>query len=174
MTPHRRIFGVDYIGRLLHIGECCWWRPAYANRRPKLDNRQEDGIWLGRTEKSDEILIGTEYGVKECRTVKRKPEDEQWNLEAVKKMKGFPWKMTPEETEVVSAGLPIHMPKAAPGLPRSGIPAAEPGTPRRQYLMKATIVKKYGATKGCPGCTTVGRAHTEACSMASQQISARR
>ena len=23
MTPHRRIFGVDYIGRLLHIGECC-------------------------------------------------------------------------------------------------------------------------------------------------------
>ena len=41
--------------------------------------------------------------------------------------------------------------------------AADPGTPRRQYLLKATIVKKYGATKGCPGCTTVGRAHTEAC-----------
>ena len=142
MTPHRRVFGVDYIGRLLHIGECCWWRPAYANKRPKLDNRQEDGIRLGRTEKSDEILIGTEYGVQECRTVKRKPEDEQWNVEDVRKMKGLPWKMTPEETEVVAAGPPIHAPKAAAGLPRSGVQAADPGTPRRQYLLKATIVKK--------------------------------
>ena len=77
MTPHRRICGIDYLGRLSHIGECCWWRPAYANKRPKLDTRQEDGIWLGRTEKCDEILIGTEYVVMECRRVKRKPGDEQ-------------------------------------------------------------------------------------------------
>ena len=101
--------------------------------------------------------------MQECRTVKRKPEDEQWNVEAVRKSKGLPWKMTPEETKVVAAGPPIRAPKAAAGLPRSGVQAADPGTPRRQYLLKATIVKKYGATKGCPGCATVGRAHTEAC-----------
>lgn len=25
------------------------------------------------------------------------------------------------------------------------------------------MVKKYGATKNCPGCSTIGRTHTETC-----------
>ena len=163
MIPHRMTVGVDYLGRLLHIGEFCRWRPAYANGRPKLDNREEDSIWFGRMEKSAEILVGTEYGAEECRTVQRKPEKEQGNANNVKHRRGLLWKMTPEETEVVAAGPPVRMTAASPGVVRSGVAPAVPGTLLLQCLMKATIVAKCGATKNCPWCTMIGGAHTEAC-----------
>ena len=47
-----------------------------------------DGVWLGVTDRTDETRIGTESGVVKCRTITRRPEGQQWDGDAIKKVKG--------------------------------------------------------------------------------------
>ena len=47
-----------------------------------------DGIFLGVRLRSDEILIGTTRGVIKTRTVRRRVEEEQWDPEFAKSIKG--------------------------------------------------------------------------------------
>ena len=49
-----------------------------------------DGIFLGMRLRSDEILIGTTRGVIKTRTVRRRVEEEQWDPEFAKSIKGEP------------------------------------------------------------------------------------
>ena len=45
----------------------------------KAEAKQRDGIWLGTKERTEEHLIGTNEGVVNCGTARRKPEEQQRN-----------------------------------------------------------------------------------------------
>ena len=59
--------------------------------------------------------------------------------------------------ETLGGEIPIRMPEVAPAPVSTEEPQA-----RRLYITKK-MVKQFGASLGCPGCTTVGAIHTEAC-----------
>ena len=68
-----------------------------------MDASMEPGIWLGRTEESDEHLVGTSRGVQRCRTVRRREESNQWDHRLFAEVKGVPWNLT---LEAVARGRP--------------------------------------------------------------------
>ena len=58
--------------------------------RGNMEDTFFDGIFLGMRLRSDEILIGTARGVIKTRTLRRRVEEEQWDHEFVKSIKGEP------------------------------------------------------------------------------------
>ena len=56
-----------------------------------------EGIWLGHSRSSDEVLIGTDGGVVRARTVIRQAEDCRWDAVMIKNMKGTPQQPNPEK-----------------------------------------------------------------------------
>ena len=49
------------------------------------------GIWLGRATETKERIVGTTVGVIRCRTVKRRPEELQWEKAPFESMVFPPW-----------------------------------------------------------------------------------
>ena len=71
------------------------------------------------------MFTGTNYGVKECRTVKRKLAAEWWNLRVVNDMKGLRRKLTPDASDAGAAGPRIHMAPADKGVARGSVDPAD-------------------------------------------------
>ena len=65
-----------------------------GRRAQKMDAAMEPGIWLGRTEESDEHLVGTPRGVLRARTVRRMIPDSRWDAELFFEFRGLPWDLT--------------------------------------------------------------------------------
>ena len=61
----------------------------------KFVPRWEEGIWLGLTDKSFEVIIGTSGGVIKVRDIKRKGEHEQWDIAKFNALQGVPWEPIP-------------------------------------------------------------------------------
>ena len=57
----------------------------------KLEPKWSDGIWLGRASHSDEHIVAGTKGVMLVRTMKRKPETQQWDSKAIFDLKWTPW-----------------------------------------------------------------------------------
>ena len=66
-------------------------RRAKANFEPRFS----DGIFLGLTDRSDELIVFGAEGVRKARTIKRKPEGERWNANEALKVKGTPLQPNP-------------------------------------------------------------------------------
>ena len=65
-----------------------------GRRAQKMDSAMEPGIWLGRSEESDEHLVGTPRGVLRARTIRRMVPDNRWDAEAFLGFRGLPWDVT--------------------------------------------------------------------------------
>ena len=59
-------------------------------RRLKVDPGWSTGIWLGRSERTNELIVGTKAGVFLTRFIQRLPAEQQHDLELLKRMRGFP------------------------------------------------------------------------------------
>ena len=57
----------------------------------KLGSSWDLGIWLGRSTRTNEHLVGTRVGVIKARTVKRRPETLKWDRELCDAMNFVPW-----------------------------------------------------------------------------------
>lgn len=62
---------------------------APATASDKIDDTLRPRVWFGMLDRTEEAIIGTEEGLTICRTVKRRPEGEQWSSEALTAMKGL-------------------------------------------------------------------------------------
>ena len=95
------------------------------------------GVWLGKSNTSDEHLVGTPQGIRRCRSCYRRPEGKRWDKTVLDGMRGTPWQ-----------------PKGEPTAVRGQPPT--PGTPGRRgvYITLERQIER-GATPGCPGCNTV-------------------
>ena len=76
--------------------------PEVANdQHQALDERWCQGIWLGHARDIGETLVAEEEGVIKVWAVRRPPEDQPWDGERIKRIKGSPknWKVDagPEE-----------------------------------------------------------------------------
>ena len=77
---------------VVRFGEKVWYRELKDNKaeKGKLETHMAEGVWLGHSRSSNEILIGTPSGVIRAYDVRRMPEDKCWDGEAVLSMKGTP------------------------------------------------------------------------------------
>ena len=57
---------------------------AKTDQQNKMDSGLEEGLWLGHTRNSNEILVGTLNGVVRAYAVRKRPEEEQWDAEFIK------------------------------------------------------------------------------------------
>ena len=53
-------------------------------KQPKLAEQWEEAHWVGKPERSDEHLLAIRGSTFSARAIRRKPHDEQLNLESVK------------------------------------------------------------------------------------------
>ena len=98
-TAHEDAYGFSYTTPIVPFGEAVLFRmpSSVSGRRTqgqralKGDFQWEKGIFLGKTNESDEYLVGTKYGVHTTRTVKRMREELRNPKELMDSMKGVPW-----------------------------------------------------------------------------------
>ena len=138
-----------------------------TERKDKLETEVREGIWLGHSRNTNEILIGTEHGVVRTYTVWRVEEENRWDGELIKKVKGTPQKPDPN-----SPGLTAPIRIRFDGPKAQAVVPSEPARPevdvRRLRITKEHLIK-YGYAEGCEGCRfkragmKEHRAHTERC-----------
>ena len=129
-----RLRGKEYASALASIGETVDYKLVRPTQG-KLEPRWCSGIFLGRRDESDEVIIGTPRGVEFARSFRKKPEEQQWSKEEYTTFLGVPWN---------PRGLAVSAPVAAA---------------RRKYITKA-IVMEFGMTDGCNGRIGIGNTHT--------------
>ena len=73
--------------------------PGKAADMPKLDDRWNLGLWLGKSLASDEHYVGTSAGVPRCRSIWRRPEKQRLDRKMLTEMNGEPWNPTGHHQE---------------------------------------------------------------------------
>ena len=65
---------------MAEFAEVVYFRdPQKAAEMPKLEDRWSLGLWLGKSLASDEHYVGTSAGVRRCRSIWRRPENQRWS-----------------------------------------------------------------------------------------------
>ena len=92
---------------LVEFGESVLYKPlpGDVSAGDKLDDRFFEGIFLGFDTIINQYHIGTEDGLKRARTIKRRPEDKQWNSQAIKEVAGVPWEPNPSSSEPIKINI---------------------------------------------------------------------
>ena len=148
--------------------------PLKVSTKPiqKMEERFREGIFLGMRMRSDETIVGTADGVIKARTIRRRPEGEQWSAEEVKNMKGTPSMSVPgvqsdnitsrvgREAEDEEDRLQVEEEPNEDGdvqqepVTREKNCAREEPMLRMMYVRRSDIVRFKG-TLGCSGCKAI-------------------
>ena len=115
--------------------------PGVTKGVARVEPRWEDGIFLGVSDRSDELYVGTERGMHKVRTVRRREATERVDLTFLNSVSARPWD-GPKKVRDVRVVLPDV--RRWPRQKRSG--RADEGP-----VSKADIMK-HGLTGGCLGC----------------------
>ena len=90
-TAFKRQRGKDYVGETACFGEAICYRVP-LRIQTKMEPRWEaDGVFLGKLDLSDEVIVGTPKGIETTRSFRRMTEDRQWNPETLRMFVGVPW-----------------------------------------------------------------------------------
>ena len=89
-TAAERLKGQTCTKPMARFGEYVHYMPLDAANtdESKISSKMRDGIWRGVVDRTDETIIGTTHGVIKCRTIKRRPEGQQWSADAIEDTKG--------------------------------------------------------------------------------------
>ena len=193
MTAVQLIHGSKSSRNIAQFGDKILYKPLKlsGHHRGNMEDTFLDGIFMGMRLRSDEILIGTTRGVIKTRTLRRRVEEEQWDNEFARSIKGEPRQPVPQINSdhfpaAISDRAGVHLEEdqadARLGQQDEGIDPPEarevsippdrlvtqvrPDTLRRMYVTRG-LGKKYGPTLGCPGCATIGShrqaSHSDTC-----------
>ena len=121
-TRYPRLKGREYTAGIAIFGEAIWYKLPKTADLTKLDDRWRTAIWLGKSDRSDEDIIGVDTGAVLARSVRRKVEGKRCNEKALTMDTGTPWNPRPGEVVV-----------------------------RRRYVTRA-LVERYGPTEDCGAC----------------------
>ena len=140
-------------------------------------------FFLGMRLRSDEILVGTARGVIKTRTLRRRVQEEQWDNEFARSIKGEPRQPGPginndhvhaaisdrtgvllEEDQADARSGQQDQGIDPPDAREVSMPPDRLVTQVRSHSLKRMYVtrglgKKYGPIPGCPECATVGCHH---------------
>ena len=126
-TPYERLRGRPHQGQVAEFAEVVHFRdPGKAAVMPKLDDRWNLGLWLGKSLAPDEHYVGTSAGVRRRRSIWRRPEKQRWDRKMLIDMNGEPWNPTGHHQDKPLQVRGVY------------------NTLERQI--------KYGGTKGCAAC----------------------
>ena len=148
-TPIERSTGRRAQNQAAEFGEYVFWKPLQTtnNRYAPLDDRFNDGVYLGPMEGSVAVLVGTPDGIVQCRTIRRRVEGERWNREAllaVPHLEIQPNGLASSEARI-QVSVPMRM-QETEDLPEP-LPSEEHlALPRRLHLTKRDL-DKYGYTE---------------------------
>ena len=101
-----------------------------------------NGVFLGLSDNSDEVVVWGPEGIRKARTIRRRPEEQMWNREEVLAVKGTPLQPNPENDDGRIRT------KLVPGLATTEIIGdpitaqevkAEVGEQRSYYFMRADV-----------------------------------
>ena len=90
ITGHTRPKGREYTAGIAIFGEAIWYKLSKTADLTKLDDRWRTAILLGKSDRSDEHIIGVENGAVLARSVRGKVENKRWNERALKMVIGTP------------------------------------------------------------------------------------
>ena len=126
--------------------------PGVTKGVARVEPRWEDGIFLGVSDRSDELCVGTERGMHKVRTARRREATERFDLTFLNTVTARPWD-GPKCAKEVRVVLPDVCSPAAMA------EAESIGRTRRLYINKADIMK-YGLTEGCLDAAVEARTRT--------------
>ena len=89
-TPFEELTMSKFQSSLLNFAEAVLAKESGV-QEGKLGSSLDLGIWLGRSTRTNEHLVGTRVGVIKARTVKRLPETLKWDRELCDAMNFVPW-----------------------------------------------------------------------------------
>ena len=126
----------------------------------RVEPRWEDGIFLGMSDRRDELYVGSERGMHKVRTVKGREATERVDLTFLNSVSARPWD-EPKKVRDVRIVLPCVSSPAAMA------EAEAIGKGRRRFISKADTMK-HGLTEGCLGCRCLAerkraQGHSEGC-----------
>ena len=90
-NPFRIVRVHDFSGELLPFGECVQAKRPNTNDLGKGSLRWVKGVFIGKTEDSDEIVVLTPAGAHTYRRVRRHPEEQRHEIACLELCAGLPW-----------------------------------------------------------------------------------
>ena len=84
---------------VLAFGETIWYKELRDKKSgaEKFSSDWREGVWLGHARASNEAVVGTPDGVVRAYAFKRQDEDNRWNGERLKTIKGTPGQPDPSK-----------------------------------------------------------------------------
>ena len=91
-TAYQRQTGKRCITEVVPFADIVWYRELQASgdRKRSLATKWKTGVWLGHARNSAEVLVGTPDGVVRAWAVRRRPAEERWNCDIIKRMPATP------------------------------------------------------------------------------------
>ena len=145
---HAKVQGVEFGEAIL------WKRRPVGGALGKLAIMWKDGIFLGVKGTTNEIIIGSGEGIYRTRTILRKPVDERWREDLVKKVQGVPWKKSENDPQVDGESMksrPLSEEEKRVLEERQKDREAEAPAPKRFGSSVKDIIEN-GVTVKCGGC----------------------
>ena len=135
------------------------------SRTDRVDVKLRECVCLGLDGRTDENIVGTNYGVYRAATIKGVSEDKRWDSAKVFAVIGMPWDPTPNVDAEDGARVLNSEAADAEIIPKD--PEMPESIVRKMFIRKADIIK-YGRTPGFTGCrcAVLGKplqSHTSAC-----------
>ena len=118
--------------------------PGVTKGVARVEPRWEDGIFLGVSDRSDELYVGTDGGMHKVRTVRRREATERVNLTFLNSVSAKPWDGPKKVRDVRIVLLDVSSLAAM-------AEAEAIGKGRRLYISKSDLMK-HGLTEGCLVC----------------------
>ena len=90
---------------MAEFAECVLYVPLRGDSKAKqiakinLEARFQRGVFLGLTDRSDEILVASSEGIRKARTIRRLPEEERWNKEQILAVRATPLQPNPGSSD---------------------------------------------------------------------------
>ena len=137
---------------------------AEKRMRQKFEYWWNTGKYLGLVERSNMVLVGTPDGVVKVSFIKRLPINQAKDPEFLKSIRGYPWRLTPGDVQNESGEVPT-MVASEPVVLEDELPPRLPRereaevAPRRVYIRRNVVLRKYGFTQGCRGCMAAETGH---------------
>jgi len=141
-TAHERRRGRKCNVPVVRFGELVWYKQMRESkeRKDKFESEWFEGIWLGHSRASNEILIGTADGVVRAYTVQRKVEGEQWSASDIENMRGTPHQPDPTRP---GTRIPISVKFDEPDETEAvRVEATRKDTVCRRMTISASILRK--------------------------------
>ena len=125
MAPYQRVKGKEWTIAFPAIGETVDYK---HKTRHKLEMRWDRGIFLGIKIDSSERIVGTDKGTFAVQSIRRVPEAERYNSDAIKSLKGLPWRPVaegPDDRDALELPAPIEMQPDCPEVPPVPVEAGD-------------------------------------------------